>query len=171
MKKSWFLYMKHWKADDMQRAWSFTSWTFLFLCCLLYCLMCLLSLCHSFYEQDFKLETKSTENNKKQQRAWRNTCMKHEIQKQSLHNQKIKKLSELLKHWALLQNHFIILFYHQSDVQKASFLKRNFVLFCIQDLDDLTLRHCMRQYCKMNIRQVFFYETELQEIVSLQFYH
>ena len=97
--------------------------------------------------------------------------MKHEIQKQSLYNQKIEKLSELLKHWALLKNHFVILFYHQSDLQKASFSKRNFVLFCIQDLDDLTLRHHMRWYHEVNIRQVFFYKTELQEIVSLQFYH
>ena len=32
---------------------------FLFLCCLLYCLMCLLSLCHSFYEQGFKLKKES----------------------------------------------------------------------------------------------------------------
>ena len=37
------------KQIDMQRAWSFTSWTFFILCCLLYCLMCLLSLHHSFY--------------------------------------------------------------------------------------------------------------------------
>ena len=99
------------------------------------------------------------------------TCIKHEIQKQSLHNQKIEKSSELLKHCALLKNHFVILFYHQSDLQKASFSKRNFVLSCIQDLDNLTLRHHMRQYHEVNIRQVFFYKTELQEIVSLQFYH
>src|SRR5436309_285513 len=98
------------------------------------------------------------------------TCMKHEIQKQSLHNQKIKKLSELLKHYVLLKNHFVILSYHQSDVQKTLSSKKSFVSFCIQDLDNLNLRHHMRQYHKVNIRQVFFYKTELQEIVSLQFY-
>ena len=37
------------KQIDMQKAWSFTNWTFFILCCLLYCLMCLLSLHHSFY--------------------------------------------------------------------------------------------------------------------------
>src|SRR5438034_11572658 len=99
------------------------------------------------------------------------TCMKHEIQKQSLHSQRIKKLSELLKHCVLLKNHFVILSYHQSDVQKTLFSKRSFASFCIQDLDDLNLRHHMRQYHKMNIRQVFFYKTKLQEIISLQFYH
>src|SRR5438034_3421490 len=99
------------------------------------------------------------------------TCTKHEIQKQLLHSQKIKKSSELLKHCALLKNHFVILSYHQSDVQKTLSSKRSFAFFCIQDLNDLNLKHCMRQYYKVNIRQVFFYKTELQEIVSLQFYH
>ena len=69
---------------------------------------------------------------------------KHEIQKQSLHNQKIKKLSELLKHCALLKNHFIILSYHQSDVQKTLSSKRSFVSFCIQDFNNLNLRHHTR---------------------------
>ena len=72
------------------------------------------------------------------------TCMKHEIQKQSLHNQKIEKLSELLKYYVLLKNHFVILSYYQSDVQKALSSKRSFVSFCIQDLNDLNLKHCTR---------------------------
>src|SRR5213083_2498645 len=97
-----------------------------------------------------KKHEQTTENKKK-------TCMKHEIQKQSLYNQKIEKLSKLLKHCTLLKNHFIILSYHQSDVQKTLSSKRSFVSFCIQDLDDLNLRHCMKQYHKVNIRQVFFY--------------
>ena len=70
--------------------------------------------------------------------------MKHEISKQSLHNQKIEKLSDLLKHCALLKNYFVILSYHQSDVQKTLSSKRSFVSFCIQDLDDLNLKHHMR---------------------------
>ena len=97
--------------------------------------------------------------------------MKHEISKQSLHSQKIEKSSELLKHYALLKNHFVILSYHQSDVQKALSSKRSFVSFCIQDLDNLNLRHHTRQYHKANIRQVFFYKIKLQKIISLQFYH
>jgi hypothetical protein len=84
---------------------------------------------------------------------------------------KIEKLSDLLKHCALLKNHFVILSYHQSDVQKALSFKEKLLSFCIQDLDDLSLRHCIRLISQMNIRQVFFYKTELQEIVSLQIYN
>ena len=107
---------------------------------------------------------KSTKNMKK-------ICMKHEIQKQLLHNQKIEKSSKLLKHYVLLKNHFVILSYHQSDVQKTLFSKKSFVSFCIQDLDNLNLKHYTRQYHKANIRQVFFYKIKLQKIISLQFYH
>src|SRR5438034_4757199 len=116
--------------------------------------MCLFFLHHSFYVKSFKfkkesMKIESMKNTKK-------TCTKHEIQKQSLHNQRIEKLSELLKHYVLLKNHFVILSYHQSDVQKALFSKRSFMSFCIQDLDNLNLRHHTRQYHKANIRQVFF---------------
>ena len=46
-------------------------------------------------------------------------------------SQKIKKLSELFKYYALLKNYFVSLFYHQFDVKKTLFSKRKFVLFYI----------------------------------------
>ncbi len=102
------------KQINMQKTWSFTNLSFWnwFLLYLFYCLICLLCLCHLFLHKALRSQERKQKNKKhKKRHAWN---MK--ARSSYYNNQKIKKLSKLLKHYALLKNYFVILFYHQSDV-------------------------------------------------------